>query len=244
MGKRMMVKFEKYWGSANKLLAIAHILDPRFKMNSLRYFFPKLYGDATELHSLEVKSLLEDLHKEYYERYKSMSYGTQGGGTSTYEGSNFGGTNNDECEMEDYNKFILNVTRSHLKPDLQTYLDEECLPVPLPSTTNILEWWNNNKYKYPIMSLIARDILAILVSTVASEAAFSSGGRVLDQYRSSLASGTVEAIVCTQDWFRCNMEEATEEDFLAALYSKLCLKNEEQGPSSSGVSETFESFLE
>ncbi|KAG9440196.1 hypothetical protein H6P81_020361 [Aristolochia fimbriata] len=160
MGMKMMVKFEKYWGSANKLLAIAHILDPRFKMNSLKYFFPKLYGDAAELHTLEVKSLLEELHKEYYEKYKSMSYGSQGGGTSTYEGSDLGSTN-DECEMEDYNKFILNVTCSQLKSDLETYLDEECLPVPLHSSTNILEWWNHNKYKYPIMSLIARDILAI-----------------------------------------------------------------------------------
>ncbi|KAG9458640.1 hypothetical protein H6P81_003148 [Aristolochia fimbriata] len=219
----------------------AHLLF--VKMNSLKYFFPKLYGDAAKLHTLEVKSLLEELHKEYYEKYKSMSYGSQGGGTSTYEGSDLGSTN-DECEMEDYNKFILNVTCSQLKSDLETYLDEECLPVSLHSSTNILEWWNHNKYKYPIMSLIARDILAIPVSTVASEAAFSNGGRVLDQYRSSLASRTVEAIVCAQDWFRCNMEESTEEDDLATLYSKLCLENEEQGPSSSGVSETFESFPE
>ncbi|KAG9440297.1 hypothetical protein H6P81_020462 [Aristolochia fimbriata] len=174
-------------------------------MNSLKYFFPKLYGDAAELHTLEVKSLLEELHKEYYEKYKSMSYGSQGGGTSIYEGSDLGSIN-DKYEIEDYNKFILNVTCSQLKSDLETYLDEECLPVPVHSSTNILEWWNHNKYKYPIMSLIARDILAIHVSTVASEAAFSNGGRVLNQYRSSLASGTVEAIVCAQDWFRCNME--------------------------------------
>ncbi|KAG9446357.1 hypothetical protein H6P81_012485 [Aristolochia fimbriata] len=156
-------------------------------MNSHRYFFPKLYGDKAELHSLKVKSLLEKLHKEYYERYKTMQSGSQGGGTSTYEGSDYGVTNDDECEMKDYNKFILNVTRSYVKPNLETYLDEECLPVPLHSSTNILKWWNHNKYKYPIMSL--------------------------------KTCGAME-------------------DFLA--YSKLCLEHEEQGPSSSGVSETFE----
>ena len=44
----------------------------------------------------------------------------------------------------------------------------------------ILGWWKNNSSKYRILSQIARDVLAIPVSTVASESAFSTGGRVLD----------------------------------------------------------------
>ena len=48
--------------------------------------------------------------------------------------------------------------------------------------------------------MMARDILSIPVSTVASEAAFSNGGRVLDQFWNSLKSETVEALLCTKDW--------------------------------------------
>nr|DAD40689.1 TPA_asm: hypothetical protein HUJ06_015012 [Nelumbo nucifera] len=47
---------------------------------------------------------------------------------------------------------------------------------------------------------MARDVLTIPVSTVDSEAAFSGGGRILEQYRNSLLLENVEVLVCTQDW--------------------------------------------
>ncbi|XP_052299984.1 uncharacterized protein LOC127903662 isoform X3 [Citrus sinensis] len=53
----------------------------------------------------------------------------------------------------------------------------------------------------PHSAEIARDFLAIPVSTVASESAFSTGGRHLSHHRSRLHPSTVEALVCTQNWF-------------------------------------------
>jgi hypothetical protein len=43
-------------------------------------------------------------------------------------------------------------------------------------------------------------VLAIPVSTVVSEAAFSTGGRILDPFRSSLSPSTVQALVYYQNW--------------------------------------------
>ena len=40
------------------------------------------------------------------------------------------------------------------------------------------------------------------ISTVASESAFSVGGRVIDRYRSSLNPETAETLICAQDWIR------------------------------------------
>ncbi|RZC81975.1 hypothetical protein C5167_044552 [Papaver somniferum] len=51
-------------------------------------------------------------------------------------------------------------------------------------------------------SEVERDILAIPVSSVASESAFSTGKRVLDPFRSSLSPRTVQALILTQNWLR------------------------------------------
>ncbi|KAK3221347.1 hypothetical protein Dsin_008372 [Dipteronia sinensis] len=48
--------------------------------------------------------------------------------------------------------------------------------------------------------MMARDVLSIPVSSVASESTLSVGWRVLDQYRSSLKPDTMEAIICSRDW--------------------------------------------
>ena len=56
--------------------------------------------------------------------------------------------------------------------------------------------------KYPILGEIAHTLLVIPSSTVASDSVFSTGGRVLDSFRSSLAPATVEALICTQNWIK------------------------------------------
>ena len=64
---------------------------------------------------------------------------------------------------------------------------------------NILQYWKSHEYQYLELLMMARDILIIPISTVASESAFSIEGRVLDPYRSSLAPKNVE-VLTTRDW--------------------------------------------
>ena len=60
----------------------------------------------------------------------------------------------------------------------------------------ILGWWKANSDRYQVLSKLARDVLDVPVSTVASESAFSTKRRILDPFRSSLSPLMVENLVC------------------------------------------------
>lgn len=87
--------------------------------------------------------------------------------------------------------------------------------------------------EYPILSQIARDLLAVQVSTVASESAFSAGGRVIDPFRSRLDPEMVEALVCTKDWVAATKRDkrvgsiVADLEVIEALAAKLTIQDDE-----------------
>ena len=63
--------------------------------------------------------------------------------------------------------------------DLNKYLNIDIISFEDQEDFDILIWWKSHQHKYPLLSIIARDVLTVPVSTIASEAAFSAGGRVV-----------------------------------------------------------------
>ena len=57
------------------------------------------------------------------------------------------------------------------------------------------------------LARLARDILAVPVSSVAFESAFSLSKKVITPNRASLNPKTVEALMCLQDWYRCKLQK-------------------------------------
>ena len=51
-----------------------------------------------------------------------------------------------------------------------------------------------------MLSIIARDVLTMPVSTVSSETAFNTGGRVVSKKRCNLSPQAIKAVVCLKDW--------------------------------------------
>ena len=75
-----------------------------------------------------------------------------------------------------------------------------------------------------MLSKVVKDVLAVPVSIVASESAFSIGGRIVDPFRSALSSLMVQNLVCSKNWLQATVSishrqsrddvEALEEELL------------------------------
>ncbi|KAH9802118.1 hypothetical protein KPL71_001255 [Citrus sinensis] len=81
--------------------------------------------------------------------------------------------------------------------EVERYL-KDLIEDPSNLKLNVLLWWKVNGSRYPILEKIARDVLNVPVSTVASYSAFSTGRRIIDEYRNSLTPALVKELICTK----------------------------------------------
>ena len=70
--------------------------------------------------------------------------------------------------------------------ELDLYLEERTLGITDDQHFDILGWWKMNASRFPTLSKVARVVLMAPAKSVASESSFSTGGRVLDDYRCRL----------------------------------------------------------
>ncbi|KAG8370310.1 hypothetical protein BUALT_Bualt14G0103600 [Buddleja alternifolia] len=207
MVNSMKRKFDKYWGESNLLMARAAVLDPRYKMMAFEFFFPKLYSPEKAATKLTfVRRILYDLYSEYVSMCSAESNASGEGSTSCQS------TNSDRnveigTLLSELASF-LNEKQSvqPQKSELDMYLEENCF-IKMENSKDgagfdILDWWKIHVLKYKVLSTMARDILAIPITTVASESTFSAGSRVIDKYRARLSADSVELLMCGSDWLR------------------------------------------
>ncbi|KAA8541447.1 hypothetical protein F0562_025410 [Nyssa sinensis] len=66
MASMMKAKFDKYWSECNLLMAIAVVLDPRYKMIIVNYCFSEIYLKAKANKNIAiVKQVLYEIYNEY-----------------------------------------------------------------------------------------------------------------------------------------------------------------------------------
>lgn len=196
-------KFEKYWDgliNINPLVIVASVFDPRKKMKFTSLCFDRLHGkDSLESKNLtlSITSVMRHLYEEYTIMLDKQSQSDDAAIQSDHRGSEQSGK------------------------ELDDYLMEKAEPWCSGSDYDVLSWWKRNSPNYPILSELARDVLAIQMSSFAHESAFCTSGRVLDPYRSSLTPYTTEALICTQQWLRTSLQSEPPLANLEQMFEEL-----------------------
>ncbi|CAK8537933.1 unnamed protein product [Lathyrus sativus] len=194
MARRMKKKFNKYWNSYSVVLSFAVILDPRYKLQFVEWCYVRLLGGE----GVQVAKVIFDKLKAFFQEYLKSSNEES---TSSSQRSIRGSPNIPSNDLQDFGSYESKLCGpSKDESDLEIYLNEKKIDHEQYADLDVMQYWKANEGKYPKLSILARDILSIPITTVASESAFSIGGRILDKYRSALLPENVEALLCTHDW--------------------------------------------
>lgn len=197
---KMKTKFDKYWKKCSLAVAIATILDPRFKMKVVEYYYPQIYDKDAPEHIKEVSDGIKGLFNEY-----TMSSSSLDEDSSVTDGCLPSTSNGSRDRLRGFDKFLHETSQiQSTASDLDKYLEEPVFP--RNHDFNILNWWKVHTPRYPILSMMARDVLGIPVSTLGRDLVFNNRCRILDHDRSSLSPDAREALLCGQDWLRAEPE--------------------------------------
>jgi hypothetical protein len=183
--KPMQAKFLKYWKKVPLLYSFAFVLDPRAKLKGLQNALELLAGvNKTSYTSyfVQVKSELNKLYEKYETKFgaarPARTTHTSGliGKRKQNWGKIFAGTSSSSSSTA----FSSNVGPSI--SELTVYLDSDNV-VAYDDDFDILNWWQEHKLTFPVLSLLAKDVMTVPVSTTSSESCFSLTGRIIEERR-------------------------------------------------------------
>ncbi|KAL2893356.1 Zinc finger BED domain-containing protein RICESLEEPER 2 [Bienertia sinuspersici] len=186
VAQKMLDIFNKYLDDMHLVLSITAFLDPRFKMKFIE-FCPSDWRLTTDLESIRkvydgyVDNVVICDQKEY-----------------PFSDS----CSEEEEETEEWSETEAKVKRCDILENLR-FVKEYCQSMMQSEhdmARNVLHWWKDNDVKYPRLSRMARDFLAIPVSVATSYDAYYTEPRVADCTLYSLKPVLANALKCTRSW--------------------------------------------
>lgn len=208
----MRKKFDEFWDKNNLVLAIATILDPRFKMKLVEYYYPLFYNSSASELIEDITECIKALYNEHSVGSLLASSDQALDWQENHHQPN-GVVNGKEPDdrLTEFDRYINDTTTTpgqDSKSDLEKYLEEPLFP--RNSDFDILNWWKVHTPRYPILSMMALNVLAVPLSNVSSsEDAFeTSRRRRVSETWCTLRPSTVQALMCAQDWIRSELESS------------------------------------
>ena len=188
--KKMKATFDKYFDCCIFVSAIAAVFDPRTNLEFVHYSFRYLYGDGARKLTL-IKDALSHTFGVYAKDLCSQGLS-----------SSFPNNDNSSSSYGDNPSNILDRWKKSQRGSQMTHLDQYLRESPLPSDgeLDILGWWHTKSQDSPALWAMARDVLAIPMSTSTSNSAFCIETTTLDPIFNDLDPDIVEALFCGKDW--------------------------------------------
>nr|XP_051211195.1 zinc finger BED domain-containing protein RICESLEEPER 1-like [Lolium perenne] len=186
MGKAMLDKFDKYWDNTYTENANDSGRNKR-----------KLYGREKGMREAEdIKAEFFDLYATYEveNRQKEAANSNEQSASSRNQATSM-------STLSGFQSFLEETNTEPCQSELTCYLEDKTHPMA-DRNFKIVDWWRLNAHRYPVIAKIARKFLTVPATSVSSESRFSTGGRVLDDYRSSLRPKMVEALVCVASFIK------------------------------------------
>ncbi|KAH7866890.1 hypothetical protein Vadar_026368 [Vaccinium darrowii] len=175
--EKLLETFGTYMKDMYLVLAIASVIDPRYKMKYVEFSTQKFGDTDGNSRAATVREAVRNLYKDYV-KLESDS-------------------NDNSNLLREYTQFLQSTNQ--LKSELDSYLEEPV--IEWSEDFNALSWWKAASSKYPTVSKMARDFLAIPISLATSDKAFYTQKREVDECMVSLGRDLKNALMSLQSWF-------------------------------------------
>jgi hypothetical protein len=203
----MKSKFLKYWKNIPILYSFAFVLDPRAKLrgfnSALQFLSNVTFTDYSDYYN-NVCTELSNVFPKYDSKFGGtrLQRATQSVSTSKVKfawGKIYGTSSSNTGTTTTSVGHTSSPSNFCPVSELSMYVDSDPITV-FDDDFGILSWWREHKNTYPILSILAKDVLTVPVSTISSESVFSLTSRVLEERRRCLTSEMVETLTCLKDW--------------------------------------------
>ncbi|KAI3968387.1 hypothetical protein MKW92_029303, partial [Papaver armeniacum] len=171
------------------------ILDPRFNLRGVEStlsdieecfgtsaFSIRCHGDQSRLMDAKLKSLFAEYSNILHDKkVTTVSNGppTSAGTSETSSGPMHSSSSAEVSSTSSGSTFWAARNRQKRDPlatsssELKRYYAEPEPALADIENFDVLDWWKSNEKRHPVLSCVARDVLAVQASTVASQSAFS-----------------------------------------------------------------------
>ncbi|KAF7129159.1 hypothetical protein RHSIM_Rhsim10G0110300 [Rhododendron simsii] len=216
-------KFRKYYEEMSPIFMLATAMDPRIKLEGVNLLLREI-GTNLGITTLPSSAVVNELLNTMYAKYDSK-FGFNV--THTAAPLTYSTSTNDASWILLISSLGIGSSNVTSRAELSKYLELESINMNDRLNFDILAWWGKNEEKYPVLSIMARDLLTPPVSSVASESAFSAGKRVLDE-RSRLAPDILDCLICLKDWedARLGIEKRSTKDEFRGYFADSDIEND------------------